>query len=445
LRILFVVPYAPTVIRTRPYNFLRALARLGHELTLATLWQDDAERAALHELEGTGIAVRAYRLSRARTVRNSLGALPGSAPLQAAYAWQPALAADTRVLAHASRCDVVHVEHLRGVRYALALRSQAPTVWDSVDCISHLFAQARVQTRSARARFMTGLELGRTRRYEGWLVRQFDRILVASAADKEALDRLAADKEALDRLAADKEALDRLAAGSRDPAATYTALPAASPIAVLHNGVDLEAFRPLPDGRRPDSLVLSGKMAYHANVTAVLYFVHEILPLIWRERPQTKLWLVGQSPPAAVKNLAADPRIMVTGQVSEMCPYLAGAAVAVCPLVYGAGIQNKVLEAMACATPVVSAPASLNALGAQAEGEALAGAAPQEFAQQVLRLLRDPQLACRIGEAGRRFVERHHSWEAVALRLTEHYDEVINLWQSRRSRQPGTDRQRSTS
>jgi len=503
VRILFVVPYAPTVIRTRPYNFLRGLARRGHTLTLATLWQNEAEREALGALAREGIAVHAHRLTRARTIGNCLQAALGSGPLQAAYAWVPELAAEAWKLAEGSRCDVVHVEHLRGARYALALRAQAPLVWDSVDCISHLFEQARVQTHSLQARLMSSMELGRTRRYEGRLVRRFERVLVSSALDREALERLAADlhprptpprasPEALPslpltcseqswplahrrpwvqgrwdirattcpcrqarwgfpRLDFRRGCASALAIWARREASSGLATAAppetgkAASVVVVPNGVDLDAFGPPAGARLLDTLVFSGKMGYHANVTAVLYFVRDILPLIWRERPQTKLWIVGQSPPAVIKNLAVDPRITVTGQVPEMRPYLAGAAVAICPVVYGAGIQNKVLEAMACATPVVSTPASLSALSAEPESEALAGGTAPEFARQVLRLLGDPELAGRIGAAGRRFVERGHSWDAVAQQLIENYNEVIDLWQFRKPQQPGTERQRSSS
>ena len=76
------MPYAPTVIRTRPYNFLRGLARRGHAVTLATLWQNEAERTALAALEREGIAVHAYHLTRARTLRNSMEAALGGGPLQ---------------------------------------------------------------------------------------------------------------------------------------------------------------------------------------------------------------------------------------------------------------------------------------------------------------------------------------------------------------------------
>ena len=398
-----MVPYAPTVIRTRPFNFLRGLARRGVSVTLVTLWQTEAERASLRALEQEGIAVHALRLTRARALRNGMRALPGTAPLQASYAWLPALAAQARALAAPASCDVVHVEHLRGARYALALRTQAPVVWDSVDCISHLFAQARSQTHTLRARLMAGVELGRTRQYEGMLVRNFDRVLVTSALDKLALEALAG-----------------------PPAGT------AGSVVVVPNGVDLESFSPPNEPRQPGSLVLSGKMAYHANVTAVLYFMRAVMPLIWRERPATTLAIVGQSPPAAIRSLTADPRITVTGEVASMRPYLARASVAVCPVVYGAGIQNKVLEAMACATPVVSTEASLRALGATPESEALLGASAPEFARQVLRLLNDSDLANRVGAAGRRFVESRYSWDAAADRLMDNYEEVIELWKSRK-------------
>ena len=199
--------------------------------------------------------------------------------------------------------------------------------------------------------------------------------------------------------ATDRAALERLACGGSHGSADQ---PQSQPchhesIAVLPNGVDLEYFRPGDAPRRADTLVLSGKMSYHANVTAALHFAHEVLPRIWCERPQVQLWIVGQAPPAAVRALAADPRITVTGYVPNLQPYVSQATVAVCPLVYGAGIQNKILEAMACATPVVAGPIGLSALKARAGEEMLVADTPQEFARHVLRLLGDPEAAYHLG------------------------------------------------
>src|SRR5437870_6437616 len=214
MRILFVVPYAPTPIRTRPYNLVRGLARGGHAVTLATLYENWGEQAALCELQREGITLIALPLARARVARNLLlAALPGGAPLQAAYAWQPALAAQLQRTAADAPFDVIHVEHLRGARYALALKGLTATVSDSVNCISHLFEQAGARSRSLSARAVTLFELPRTRRFEGWLAQQFARVLVTSDADKQALDGL-----------------------SPVPCPL-------SPVAVLPNGVDLERFR----------------------------------------------------------------------------------------------------------------------------------------------------------------------------------------------------------
>ncbi len=405
MRILFVVPYAPTPIRTRPHNLVRGLARRGHNVTLATLYENVREQDSLHALEREGIHVIAQPLTRARKLRNVLAALPSGAPVQASYCWQPTLAATLHTtLQSAETCfDVVHVEHLRGARYALALNAFAPTVWDSVDCISHLFQQASAHSRSFKSRLMTWFELSRTRHYEAMLTQQFARVLVTSEVDKQALDELSA----------------------------VSVVNRPSAVVVLPNGVDLNTFAPTAQPRSPDTLVLSGKLSYHANVSAAQHFVRKVLPLIWRERPQTRLWIVGQNPPASVNALTADVRITVYPDVPNMRDYLARASVALCPLVYGAGIQNKVLEAMACATPVVSYASALRAIAAQAERDVLAADEPQAFARQVLRLLADPALAWRVGAAGRTFVEHAHDWNRIVQQLEHIYTEAQNTWSCR--------------
>ncbi len=392
MKILFVVPYTPNLVRVRPYNLIRALAIRGNTVTVATLTGGPAELADVRRLEAQGVRVISAALPRWRSVLNCLLAVPTRTPLQAAYCWQPELLSKIRQELTAGGFDAVHVEHLRGARFGLALLegNPLPVIWDSVDCISHLFRQASSQANSLKSQAIARLDLRRTESYEGWLAGRFARVLVTSPVDRQAFLKLAPN--------------------------------CAERLLVLPNGVDLDYFHPDgPSQREAAQLVVSGKMSYHANVAMVLHLVRDILPQVWAERPDVKLMVVGKDPPREVLALAENPSIQVTGAVPDVRPYLQGATAAVASITYGAGIQNKVLEAMACATPVVASSRAVSALDIRVGEEILVADEPREFARQILALLANPGLQRQLGEAGRRFVERQHSWDGAAARLEEIY------------------------
>jgi glycosyltransferase involved in cell wall biosynthesis len=374
--------------------------------------------------------VVAYRLARGQIVRNLLAALPSRTPLQARYCWQPALAHALASAVRDQRYDVVQVEHLRGAPFALHLQNvlsrqaatppqgapllrPVPLVWDAVDCISHLFSQAAAASRSRRGRAMARLELPRTRRYEARLLRQFAATLVTSAVDREALLGLADDDAAL-----------------------------AGRVRVVPNGVDLDYFSPAPQPAAPrcaTALVVTGKMSYHANVSMVLHLVHDLMPAVWAQRPDVQLYVVGKDPPPAVGHLdpawsptrpapamgAGVGRVVVTGGVDDLRPYLRQATVAVAPVPYGAGIQNKVLEAMACATPVVTSRQGVAALDVRPGVDLLVAEGAPAFADAVFHLLDDAGLRARLGAAARRHVEAYHTWDAAVHRLELLYAELL--------------------
>lgn len=409
MKLLFVVPYTPNLIRTRPYNLVRGLCQHGHNVTLATLWENEPERIALRKLEQDGIQVISAPLPKSRSAWNALRAVPTRTPLQAVYCWQPALLPLLQAQIAHQRYDIVHIEHLRGAHYGLWLRRQflkpnAPAfVWDSVDCISYLFEQAAQQSGSLFSRLITRLELNRTRRYEGWLVHQFDQVLVTSTMDQRALEQLALTCA---------PSLDR----PRSTACTQ----------VLPNGVNLDFFAPTGETREPATLVFTGKMSYHANVTAALYLINEIMPLVWAKQPQARVQIVGHRPPGQMVELGQKfaGRVQVTGTVPDVRPYLAKATLAVVPILYGAGIQNKVLEAMAMGTPVVATSKAVSALAVQDGAQLLLGDTPAEFANQIVRLLVDEVFRRRVGQNGRRFVEMSHDWRLIIGQLEKIYDAV---------------------
>ena len=410
MHILFIVPYSPNPIRVRPYNLIKHLAQRENSITLATVWEDETELDALKEFERLGVRVISQPLKKTRLLTNTGRTFFSSTPLQARYSWQPALAGQLSdlLISDPKRWDIIHVEHLRGAQYGLHLKAQLtkhglsiPVVWDSVDCISLLFEGASRNSRSGFGRWITRFELPRTRRFEGYLVNQFERVLATSPQDKRALEELG----------------DQY---------SHVSNPAPSNVSVLPNGVDLEYFSPIPNQQESDIIIFTGKLSYHANQAAATYLANDIMPHIWEGRPQTKLQLIGKDPPAAIRRLSErENRIEVSGYVPDMRNYLRRASLAIAPLVYGAGIQNKVLEAMACGIPVAASSQAVSALGAVPGKDVLVADEPQEIAAAALKLLENSPLNSQIGANGRAYVERNHDWNSIAAQLENIYRETI--------------------
>jgi glycosyltransferase involved in cell wall biosynthesis len=176
----------------------------------------------------------------------------------------------------------------------------------------------------------------------------------------------------------------------------------------------------------PETLVFSGKMSYHANISMVKYLVREIMPRIWKKRSNVRLVVVGKDPSVEVRALGDDPRIEITGTVDDIRPYIWKAAVAVVPLVYGAGIQNKILEAMACGTPVVTTSQALSSLDVIHGRELIIAEGADDFAYKVLELLDDQALRLRVGIGGADYVRKCHNWTTITKQMLAYYYEIID-------------------
>ena len=359
------------------------------------------------------MTVLASRLTRLRSAANMFESLFSNRPLQARYCWVPALAQQLQqaLQAEATAFKVVHVEHLRAVEYGLSVRRllggqrHVPVLWDSVDCISMLFEQAIRYSRTRFGRWATRFELPATRRYEGWAVGQFDQVLVTSRVDQAALEQLV------------------------QAAAGRSGAPAPGrPIRVLPNGVDLSHFKPPENPREPATVVLSGKMSYHANVTAAHQLVGGIMPIVWAADPTVKVMLVGSTPTPDVRALAKRyaPLVTVTGYVPDMQPFLQSATLAAAPMAYGAGIQNKVLEAMACGTATVASPQAIAALPDSVRQALLVAGDDPSSAAAILSILQNPALRARLEERGRAYVCEHFDWSSVTAELETIYDGLVS-------------------
>ena len=189
-------------------------------------------------------------------------------------------------------------------------------------------------------------------------------------------------------------------------------------IRALQNGVDLDYYDPkacfpLLDERGP-LIVFTGQMDYAPNIDAVRWFAGEVMPML----PNARFAIVGRKPTAAVRRLAG-PGTIVTGAVPDVRSWLAAADVVAAPLRIARGIQNKVLEAMAMARPVVASPAAFEGIEAEPGLHLLVADSAEAQAQAISGLLGDPARAEAIGQGARRRIEQVYRWEARLASLGE--------------------------
>jgi glycosyltransferase involved in cell wall biosynthesis len=156
----------------------------------------------------------------------------------------------------------------------------------------------------------------------------------------------------------------------------------------------------------------------------VSYLMAEIMPRVWAQRPETRLIVVGKDPSSAVREYGRNPLVTITGTVEDIRPFLWRATASVVPLLYGAGIQNKILEAMATATPVVTTSRAVSAVGAIPGREILVSGTADGFASELLRLMADGGFRAAVGNAGLRYVQATHDWVTITSRLVEIYQQA---------------------
>ena len=180
-------------------------------------------------------------------------------------------------------------------------------------------------------------------------------------------------------------------------------------------GVDLDYFRRPPDAAHKADLVFVGSMDWLPNSDGVNYFVREILPLIWKSKPDCTLAVVGRVPSPAMRALAQqDSRIHVTGTVPDVRPWLWGASVSIVPLRIGGGTRLKIYEAMAAGTATVSTSIGAEGLDVAHPANIRLADAPEAFAEQCVTLLQDAEQRESVADAALELVTSRFSWDVVA-------------------------------
>ena len=192
-------------------------------------------------------------------------------------------------------------------------------------------------------------------------------------------------------------------------------------IHVIPNGVDHEFFSPRKEEKKYE-LLFTGNMAYPPNVDAAEFLANEIMPLIWKSRPDAKLMLAGASPDKRVLALKSK-NIEVSGWMDDIRDAYAGTKIFIAPMRIGTGLQNKLLEAMSMEIPSITTPLANDALQAKDGREILIGETAEKLAESINSLLSNPNLSKQIAENGFAFVKKNYSWEEATDKLNRIFNQ----------------------
>ena len=192
-------------------------------------------------------------------------------------------------------------------------------------------------------------------------------------------------------------------------------------IIVVPNGVDTSYFTPV-DVQKDIDIVFTGNMGYFPNMEAAVYLCKTILTKVLKTYPDIKVYIVGADPTSEVKALADNINIFVTGYVEDIRQYLNRAKLFVAPLCSGSGIQNKILEAMACGLPVITTSYGNAGVKAEDRKQLMIAQDVKDFEKILHELIIDRDRRESIGDCARFFVEKEFSWSNRAEKLESIYN-----------------------
>ncbi len=388
MNILFITPRLPYPPlkgdQCIPYYRLKLLGR-KHSIVLLTFYQSNKELEYLKELKPFCEEIAAVKLNKFCSYFNMLvGGIFSKLPFQVLYFRSRAFKKRAQSLVKSGRFDIVHAYMLRMAEYAKDV--EKPKVLDLIDLM-----QLSLKNRISMEKFIGKLffveELKRITKYENQMIARYDESILVSDNDKRYIE-------------SDK-------------------------IAAVSLGVDAHIFRRysnLPDNK---AIIFSGNMGYYPNESAVVWFIENCFGRIKREIPDAKLIIAGNNPSLKIKRIGDNLSIFVKGFVESMVSELNNAQVAITPMQSGCGMHIKILEAMACALPVITTNSGLGSIKAAHEKNVIIADDASDFTRNCIKLLNDYGLAKKVGDNARDLVLKNYSWEMHVDKVDKIYGSIM--------------------
>lgn len=353
----------------------RYLKGKGHELVLVSL-SDDADPPVLQARE---LYDQVYFVKRNKVVSLIMGGLHFicGRPIQCGYYYSRAYKRLLKDVIAQERPDLYISHLLRLVPYLCELRLENQSIIEMTDALSKTYLLSSRAEGVGLLKYVYMLEQRLIARYESYVIQHFRKVVLVSQAD-----------------------IDYLKSKVKGNTNSLT----------LHsNGVGyMENIHHTYDS---DKICFLGNMRSMQNQDAAIYFAKEVFPLIKKERPNVKFYIVGSLPPSNIQDLASED-IVITGFVDDLEAFIQDAGVMVAPVRVAAGIQNKVLVAMGCGLPVVMTSLISHAIPELEDGvNCRICDGDEAIAEACLKLLSDKELRNSIAERGYQMVKTCYSWQ----------------------------------
>lgn len=391
MKLLFVTPVFPgQAFGRRPFNFLRVFAP-RHDVDLICASAKPVSPDEIHSIKDMG--VRSVTVVPHPVWKGALaasGALLSRSPLRVAYCQSQQMSRAVCDFLARNPVDLIHIDRSRMARLAALRPANVKCVVDFTDAMTLLFDRKLQYTRNPLSRVITFWERRTQPLFETQIAPTFDACLLCSPID----------------------------------AAIVRTTVASEKVHVIPNMVDTDEFVPKTREGSP-RLIFTGTLSYFPNMDSLLWFVREILPLVRREITGVETLVIGAKPGREVLGLHGNQGIHVVGAVERMSDHLYADDIFVCPLRVGAGVRNKILEAMSAGMAVVSTTLGAEGIPIQDGLDIALADDPISFAEKTIALLRDQKAKRRLGEQARETVIEHHSAFVIGRQIERLYEQII--------------------
>ena len=368
--------------RLRAYNFLKSLSR-EHEIHLVSFITNYSELEHINELRKYCHDIQVIKQSVWSSFFKVGTNLLKKTPLQVLYYASRDMEWLIRSKLAQQSFDIAYIHLFRMAPY-LENNHELYRILDLTDIISREISRS-IKYRAIPSRLLYLIELPRIQQYERTIAKNFEEIWLISSADREA----------------------------------FHVASSSARIEIISNGIDTSRYFPSGEAIEQNSIIMTGHFNVPHNIDAAILLARQVLPLVQTHIPSSKLYIVGAEPSNNVRKLNDLSRVEVTGYVHDFNSYLNRAAVFAAPLRFAAGIQNKILEAMAAARPIVTTGIANDGIRALPGEHILISDTVQDMADKIIYLFQHPEISQRIGYAARQFVINKYSWDTVLSRANQ--------------------------